>query len=94
MTEREVLNPCSLRCAGRIIVVGGMSGSRQRLNTVAAYDPREGLWQVGAVISSALHHQLFASAGYRRGYIEVWLFRAEMQCAVLMLCYFDSVSPC
>eukprot|EP00891_Asterochloris_glomerata_P007472 jgi/Astpho2/7472/Aster-x1437 len=33
---------------GRIIVVGGMSGSRQRLNTVAAYDPREGLWQDSA----------------------------------------------
>ena len=51
VTFHEVLEPCPLRCAGRIIVVGGMSGSRQRLNSVAAYDPREGLWQVGAEMS-------------------------------------------
>ena len=51
MSNSEVLKACLLCCAGRIIVVGGMSGSRQRLNTVAAYDPREGLWQVGAAIS-------------------------------------------
>lgn len=30
--------------AGRLIAVGGMTSARQRLDSVLAYDPREGAW--------------------------------------------------
>ena len=32
-------------CAGRLLAVGGMTGTRKRLATVEAFDPREGSWQ-------------------------------------------------
>jgi hypothetical protein len=39
-TERKYHGVCALD--GRLFVVGGMNEARARLNTVEAYDPREG----------------------------------------------------
>ena len=57
--------------AGRLYVVGGMTSARQRLDSVAAFDPREGRWAPVAAMSvprssagvAALHGRLYVVGG-------------------------------
>ena len=57
--------------AGRLYAVGGMTSARQRLDSVAAYDPREGRWESVAPMSvprssagiAALHGKLYVVGG-------------------------------
>ena len=58
-------------CAGRVYAVGGMTKERQRLRSVVALDPREGLWREVAPMcvprsscgAASLHGRLFAAGG-------------------------------
>lgn len=44
LQPRKYLGVCAVE--GRLFAIGGMNAQRERLATVEAYDPREGVWKV------------------------------------------------
>ncbi|KAK9906356.1 hypothetical protein WJX75_000482 [Coccomyxa subellipsoidea] len=68
-SERKYHSVCEL--GGRLYAVGGMTSTRQRLDSVVAYDPREGRWAAVAPMSvprssagvAMLHGRLYVVGG-------------------------------
>ncbi|CAL8462207.1 g1738 [Coccomyxa elongata] len=68
-SERKYHSVCEL--GGRLYVVGGMTSARERLDSVAAFDPREGRWAPVAAMSvprssagvATLHGRLYVVGG-------------------------------